>query len=113
MAARALALRGWKTLFLGEFTLASARHAAAWAREHRRSDGRVLDEPCRARPRWAFLGDHASPQIQRRWLRAEGRPATYPEFVRALTASGVGAEEGDAAVSAAGEWYAAPWATWS
>eukprot|EP00969_Alexandrium_andersonii_P055778 2458722-Alexandrium_andersonii.AAC.1 len=78
MVARALALRGWKTLFLGEFTLASARHAAAWARERRRSDGRALDEPCRARPHWSFRATYASPQAQRRWLRAEGRPATYP-----------------------------------
>eukprot|EP00969_Alexandrium_andersonii_P191632 8463764-Alexandrium_andersonii.AAC.1 len=55
MVARALAFRGWKTLFLGEFALASARHAAMWARERRRADGRVLDGPCRAHPHGAFL----------------------------------------------------------
>eukprot|EP00969_Alexandrium_andersonii_P288439 12751191-Alexandrium_andersonii.AAC.1 len=103
MVARALAFRGWKTLFLGVFTLASARHAAAWAREHRRSDGRALDEPCRARPHWSFCGVHASPQTQLRWLRAEGRPATYPEFARALATPDAERREGDAAIAAAGE----------
>eukprot|EP00969_Alexandrium_andersonii_P282687 12497272-Alexandrium_andersonii.AAC.1 len=103
MVARALALRGWKTLFLGEFSLASARHAAAWAREHRRSDGRALDEPCRARPHWSFRGAYASPQTQRRWLRAEGRPATYTEFLRALVPPGAGPDEDAAVVAAAGE----------
>eukprot|EP00969_Alexandrium_andersonii_P160936 7112576-Alexandrium_andersonii.AAC.1 len=33
-----------------------ARHAAMWARERRRADGRVLDGPCRAHPHGAFLG---------------------------------------------------------
>eukprot|EP00969_Alexandrium_andersonii_P347920 15383731-Alexandrium_andersonii.AAC.1 len=83
-----------------------------WARERRRADGRVLDGPCRAHPHGAFLGDHASPQTQLRWLGKEGRPATYAEFVRTMADQGAGTGAGDAAVSAAGEWYAAPWATW-